>query len=274
MADLFGYVAGIGGHTGTIAACFRGMPTWCKRPTQTINYASCHDNMSLFDRLTLSMPDASEADRIRMNNLAASICMTSQGVPFFQAGEEMLRSKPLGNGEFDHNSYSSPDSVNSLKWNDLNNETYRNVYSYYQGLIAFRQAHPALRMTSPEEVQEKISNLTGLDFNVTGFHIAPGANGDESEIIVIFNPRSEATTVELPEGKWSICVNHEAAGTQALATAEGTATVEAISAMVLVKGEIPAEGNAAAPSLPIIGLAAALLVLAGAGFVIFRKKKH
>jgi len=270
-----GYIAGIGGHTGTIAACFRGLPTWCKSPTQTINYASCHDNMSLFDRLTLSTPDASVKDRIRMNNLAAAIVMTSQGVPFFQAGEEMLRSKPLGNGEFDHNSYSSPDSVNSLKWNDLNDEAYQQVYEYYKGLIALRKAHPALRMTDAQEVSEHIVNLTGLDFNVTGFHITPGANGDESSIVVIFNPRSESTTVTLPEGKWDVYVADTKAGTEVLGPEEGEVSVAPISAMVLIQGGTTAPEAAAADSQgisPVIPIAA-VVAIATAAFVVLRRKK-
>ena len=267
--DERGYVAGIGGHTGTIAACFRGLPTWCKQPTQTINYASCHDNMSLFDRLTQSNPDSSTEDLIRMNNLAAVICMTAQGVPFFQAGEEMLRSKPLPDGTFDHNSYSSPDSVNSLKWNDLNDESYHKVYEYYQGLIAFRKAHPALRMTSADEVNSHIENLTGLDFNVTGFHILPGANGDESELVAVFNPRSEAATVSLPEGKWDIFVDDSHAGTMVVGSAEGEVSVAPISAMVLVK-QAPkaASGNMAIP----MAVAAAAVAAAGAVMLLKRRK--
>ena len=258
-----GYVSGIGGHTGTIAACFRGQPTWCKDPTQTVNYASCHDNMTLFDRLTLSNPDSSREDLIRRNNLAAAIVMTSQGVPFFQAGEELLRSKPLGNGEFDHNSYSSPDSVNNIKWNDLNDEAYLKVFRYYKGLIALRKAHPALRMTDAEEINAKITNLTGLEFNVTGFHIASGANGDESSIVTVFNPRSEATTVTLPEGRWEICVSGDTAGTVSLGTAEGQVTVDALSAMVLVQGgmaeESPAKAGNPSLLLPLAALTAAPL---------------
>jgi len=259
--DERGYVAGIGGHTGTIASCFRGLPTWCKNPTQTINYASCHDNMSLFDRLTQSTPDSSVEDRIRMNNLAAAITMTSQGVPFFQAGEEMLRSKPLPDGSFDHNSYCSPDSVNSLKWNDLNDEAYQKVCRYYQGLIAFRKAHPALRMTSAEDVTGHIENLAGLDFNVTGFRILPGANGEDQEFVMIFNPRREATMVTLPEGNWDIFVNGEAAGLETLGTAETEIQVAPISAMVLVK-QIPRNppNNLLVPGGIALAVAALLLL--------------
>ena len=136
---------------------------------------------------------------------------------------------------YSSNSFCSADSVNSLKWNDLNQAEYQNVYRYYQGLIAFRKAHPALRMVSAEEVGSHIVNLTGLDFNVTGFRILPGANGEENEFVMIFNPRSEATTVALPEGKWEIFVNDKEAGLKVLDCAEGEAAVAPISAMVLVK---------------------------------------
>ena len=266
--DERGYVAGIGGHTGTIAACFRGQPGWCKEPTQSVNYASCHDNMSLFDRLTQSTPDSSMEDRIRMNNLAAAICMTSQGVPFFQAGEEMLRSKPLEDGSFDHNSYCSPDSVNSLKWNDLNEEAYQDVYHYYQGLIAFRKAHPALRMTSAEEVNAHIVNLTGLDFNVTGFHILSGANGEQQDLVVLFNPGKDSTTVTLPEGTWEIFIDADQAGTEALGTAEQEVSVAPISAMVLVKKPEKDAGNGLL--LPAVLLLTAAAVLG----VIWGKKRR
>ena len=230
-----GYAAGAGGFSGNIADCFLGAPAWCKSPTQTINYASCHDNHTLFDRITMSTPDAAFSDLVKMNNLAAAIVMTSQGVPFIHAGEEMLRSKPLEDGSFDHNSYRSPDSVNNLKWADLSHEVYQQTYAYYQGLIAFRKAHPALSMTTAEEVSGKITKLGGLDFNVVGFHIAAGANGEKNELIVVFNPRSEASTVNLPEGEWTIYINGGKAGIEPLGTATGTATAEAISAMVLVK---------------------------------------
>ena len=231
------FLAGKGGYTSTIRDAFMGKATWCKSPTQTVNYASCHDNMTLFDRLTMSCPDSTEEERIRMNNLAAAVYMTSQGIPFVHAGEEMLRSKPMWNGGFDDNSYKSSDKVNSLKWDNLSDPKYQDVVDYYTGLIAFRKAHPALRMTDAAEVEAKITGMPGLDFNVVACHIAAGANGEENEIVAIFNPRRSETTVTLPEGEWNICINAEDAGTASLGTAQGEVTVEATSAMVLVKGD-------------------------------------
>ena len=277
-----GYLAGKGGHTSTIRDAFMGKATWCKSPTQTVNYASCHDNMTLYDRLTMSCPDNTVEERIRMNNLAAAIYMTSQGIPFVHAGEEMLRSKPTWNGGFDDNSYKSSDKVNSIKWDNLNDPVYQDVVDYYTGLIAFRKAHPALRMTSAEEVAAHITPLPGLDFNVVACHIGSGANGEENEIVVIFNPRSSETVVTLPEGSWSICVNADDAGTTSLGTAETEVTVEPISAMVLVKGDLSAAPEEAAESeesgsrflnedLPVI--LGALFAGAIAFFLMRRKQK-
>ena len=280
-ASKTGYAAGAGGFASNVKDSFLGHPTWAQNPSQVVNYVSCHDGLSLFDRLTMSTQDRTLEERVRMNNLAAAIVMTSQGTPFFQAGEEMLRSKPLPEGGFDHNSYKSPDSINSIKWDTLSDPMYQDVVDYYTGLIAFRREHPALRMTTAQEVSEKITQLPDLDFNVLGFHIAKDANGEQNELVIVFNPNAEATTVALPEGSWDIHINGEDAGTRALATAEGTVEVAPISAMVLVlPGEepVPTEPVVADPvpkgndNLWLACAAIGLICGAGCG-VIWKRKK-
>ena len=281
-ASKTGYAAGAGGFASNVKDSFLGHPTWAQNPSQVVNYVSCHDGLSLFDRLTMSTQDRTLEERVRMNNLAAAIVMTSQGTPFFQAGEEMLRSKPLPEGGFDHNSYKSPDSINSIKWDTLSDPMYQDVEDYYTGLIAFRREHPALRMTTAQEVSEKITQLPDLDFNVLGFHIAKDANGEQNELVIVFNPNAEATTVALPEGSWDIHINGEDAGTRALATAEGTVEVAPISAMVLVQpGEepvAPTEPVAADPvpkgndNLWLACAAIGLICGAGCGVLLKRKK--
>ena len=261
-----GYCSGGSGFSGTIVSCFKGLPSWCKSPTQTINYASCHDNHALFDRITMATPDASFEDRVRMNNLAAAIVMTSQGTPLFQAGEEMLRSKPLPDGTFDHNSYKSPDSVNNLKWNDLNEALYQDTYRYYQGLITFRKAHPALRLTDADQVQEAITPITDPNSSVLAFQIDGGVNGEQSEgLFVIFNPKNEATDMALPEGQWTVYINGEDAGVTALDTVEGSVSVDPISAMVLVKdtAQKPADPENNISINPILSRVVAGILIAG-----------
>jgi pullulanase len=92
---------------------YNGAPAgYTADPQENIVYVSAHDNQTLFDAIQAKAPaEASLADRVRMNNLALSIVMFSQGVPFFHAGDDILRSK-----SFDPNSYNSGDWYNKLDW--------------------------------------------------------------------------------------------------------------------------------------------------------------
>ena len=280
-----GYVSGAADLADTVRGCFLGQAgDWCTTPAQSINYASCHDNMTLLDRITRSTPSASREDRIRMNNLSAAIYMTAQGIPFLQAGEEMLRTKIDASGGFVENSYNSPDSVNSIKWDTLEDETYQNVYHYYKGLIAFRKAHAALRLTNADDVNANITSVDGLDENVLAFQINGGVNGETSDgIFVIFNPNSAETSVTLPDGAWDVCVDADHAGTEALTTVAGSVSVEPISAMVLVKSdkepvnstEITSADDSSKKSAVSTGMiiAGVAAVVAGALALFFHKKK-
>ena len=232
-----GFVSGASGLEGTIRMTFMGMAPWCATPAQAINYASCHDNNTLFDRIALSVPDATREDMIRMNNLAAAIYLTAEGIPFMQAGEEMLRTKPNADGSLNENSYNASDAVNSLKWATLEDAEYQDVFAYYQGLIAFRKAHGVLRLTNAEDVKANVFPVDGLPAGVVAFELNGGVNDETADgLFVIFNANNEAQEIELPEGTWDVCVNAEHAGTDSLATiTDGKVTVEPISAMVLVK---------------------------------------
>lgn len=264
-----GYVSGASVGKSQLEKCFTGTPAWTKNPTQCVNYVSCHDNNTLIDRITLSTPDATREERVKMNNLAAAFCLTSQGTPFFQAGEEMLRSKPLPNGGFDHNSYTSSDEINSIKWDNLNEAEYMTTYNYYKGLIAFRKAHPALRLTSGEEAKANITLVEHDNKQLVAFQINGGINGETAEsLFVIFNASAEAVDVTLPEGKWTVYVSGDKAGTEVLGAAEGTVSVEGISAMVLAK-----DGATEKSIIPAIIAGAAALGAAVAGAAILLKKK-
>ena len=100
-----------------------------------------------------------------------------------QAGEEMLRSKPNEKSEtgFDENSYSSPDATNSIKWDNKGNVM--DVYEYYKGLIAFRKAHSALRMTTAAAIQNNLTFMTGLDANVVAYTIQGEVQGETAQNI-------------------------------------------------------------------------------------------
>lgn len=280
-----GYASGKTGMEETLSNCFLGADSWCSSPAQTVNYASCHDNLTLFDHLQTARPEASREELIRMNNLAAAFYMTAQGVPFLQAGEELLRTKVNRDGSFNSNSYNADDQVNCLKWSDLEDEAYAQVFEYYKGLIAFRKAHGALRLTTAQDVASAVSVVSGLDANVMAFDIRGGVNGETAEeLFVIFNANEASTTVALPEGKWNVYVNGEQAGTQALATiSDGSAVVEPVSAMVLVKEDAPvsSQGSAGTDTAEdsgggtgvAAGIAAVAVLACGGAFAVWSSKR-
>lgn len=276
--STIGYVSGETGDEEEVEKCFMGASDWCKSPTQTINYISCHDNMTLIDRITRSTTGASKEDRVKMNNLAAAIYLTAEGTPLMQAGEEFLRTKKNASGGFEENSYASSDSVNSLKWATLEEEEYQNVYQYYKGLIAFRKDHPVLRLTDAKDVAAHVTPVEGLDANVTAFDITGGVNGETADnMYVIFNPNQEETKVTLPDGTWSVYINSEKAGTESLGEISGEATVDPISALVLIKsGDETVKASSTGKKgfgKVLAGVGAAVAGGAVAGIVIAKKRK-
>ena len=171
---------------------------YASQPTQMIAYVSCHDDMCLVDRLKASIPKISEEELIRLDLLAQTVVMTSQGVPFMLSGEEMLRDK-----KGVHNSYESPDEINHLDWRNL--ERHPEVMEYYSNLIAMRKAHPAFHMGNADMVRENL-NFLPIKQNFVAFHIngrnVPGEKW--GDIYVAFNANKIARSLEVPNGTYSI----------------------------------------------------------------------
>ena len=223
-----GFVSGAYADPAALEASFMGLPALASQPYQCVNYVSCHDNHTLFDRLALAAPEASEEDRIRMNNLAAAFSILSQGVPFLQAGEELLRTKPGRKGTFDHNSYRSSDRVNSLKWLPETPKIQKTI-AYYQGLFALRKAHSCLRLQTREEVLKAVHPIRYPNPHAIAFRV----ESREKELFILFNSDNRAVTAPLPQGNWDILVLGDRAGTESLGTASDTLPVPAISTLVL-----------------------------------------
>ncbi|MEL6864521.1 MAG: type I pullulanase [Bacteroidota bacterium] len=174
---------------------------WAAEPSQCINYVSCHDNHTLYDRLINSVPKASERKRIQHHLLANTIVLTSQGVPFLHAGVEMLRTK---GGE--ENSYKSPDTLNQLVWTRKNQ--YFDAFQYYKGLVQLRKNHPAFRMPTTAMIQEHLRFLDVPDEMVIGYEIGDHANGDAwKKILVLLNGSTDAKRIDLPKGDWTMVLN-------------------------------------------------------------------
>ena len=228
-----GFVTGEESNKDLLESCFMGAPGWAVHPYQSVNYVSCHDNHTLFDRISLCAPEASPEELAKRNNLAAAFTLLSLGVPFFQAGEEMLRTKPSKKHKFDHNSYRSPDRVNALKWDTLDQEFYQKNVAYYKGLIAFRKAHPSLRIGTREEALKKVHPIRYPNPHVTAYRVEE----DKQELLLIFNADTRPVHAPLPAGSWDITILDDVAGIQTLAAAEGTVQVPALSTMALVQNK-------------------------------------
>ena len=199
-------------------------------PGQSVNYVESHDNMTLVDKITASVIDAKPADIAQLSQLAASIALLSQGMPFIQAGQEFLRSKGG-----DTNSYKSSDLVNSLKWGTQSANAA--TVKYYKGLIALRKAHPAFRMATTDLVKKNLKFLTSpegtIAYSINGSDVKDSA----STIVVVHNANTTAQTITLPKsGSWSVLVEAGRAGTTVLRKITGgSVTVEARSTLVITQ---------------------------------------
>ncbi len=203
---------------------------YATEPTQMIAYVSCHDDMCLVDRLKASIKDITIDELIRLDLMAQTVVMTSQGVPFMLSGEEMLRDK-----KGVHNSYESPDSINHLDWNNL--ERYPQVMEYYKNLIALRKAHPAFHMGSADMVRRNLDFLPTenclVAYHINGSNVPGEQWGD---IYVAFNSHKRARTIQVPEGTYTVVCRNikcDANGIATVKTKGGKVTVPAQSALII-----------------------------------------
>lgn len=199
-------------------------------PEMIVNYVSCHDDLTLTDKLAASMPGSTEAERQRAARLAQTIVFTSQGTPFMFAGEEIFRDK-----RGVHNSYKSPDSINAIDW-ELKTHN-RDQFDYYRELIKLRKAHPAFRMTSARDIARNIVFDKTEGDNLISYSIRNHANGDEwNEIKLVFNGSTEPRVVKIPKGDWTIVARDGKIAADGLGLSKGgKVTVEPTSALILAR---------------------------------------
>jgi len=174
---------------------------WSPSPLQSLNYVSCHDNYTLYDKLKLSRPDASLSELARMVCLAGAVLLTSQGIPFMHAGVEMLRTK-RGNG----NSYKSGDEINQLDWSRKAMFSY--VFDYLRKLISIRKNHPAFRLNQTDQIKKHLTFSKHYMPGVVAYEISENANGDDWRFIqVIFNNNPHPIVFSVEKRKWKEIAN-------------------------------------------------------------------
>jgi pullulanase-type alpha-1,6-glucosidase len=215
---------------------YNGQPAgYAADPAETVSYVDAHDNETLYDSLAFKLPTGtSMADRVRMNTVSLSTVALSQGVVFWHAGTDLLRSKSL-----DRNSYDSGDWFNRVDWQRRENTFGSGLplradneakWSYMRPLLAdpaldpgpaamdaahaaaqdllrIRMSSPLFRLGSLEAIQDKVSFLDA-EPGVVAMLIDDTAGTDADEerdaILVVFNASPEAQSVTGTGGGWTL----------------------------------------------------------------------
>lgn len=194
-------------------------------PQENVVYVSAHDNETLWDILQLkSSSELTLSERVRMHNLALSLVAFSQGVPFFHAGDDLLRSKSL-----DRNSYNSGDWFNKLDWTyETNNWGVglpgegRDKWDIFRPLLAnpalkpgraeisfaaasfrevlkIRKSSPLFRLRSAEAVRRCVSFLNTGPGQIPGLIVMQLTDANNLDplytaIVVLFNASPQPVT--------------------------------------------------------------------------------
>lgn len=228
-AVRFGIVGGIDHPQVVNDSIKTTFKSWNSSPQQFISYVSSHDDLCLTDRFRASVPGASMQELSAWQKLAETAILTSQGVPFLFAGDEVMRSK-----QGVANSYNRGDSINAINWGLKT--VHRDVFDYVKGMIALRKGHPAFRMGNPDLIRRHLEFIHVPATNVVAFRLKGNPCGDHwLNTIVILNARTEPIKVQIPDGKyWVACRDGRVDLVLGLGVIQGNeVTVSPVSALII-----------------------------------------
>ncbi|MDC1106627.1 type I pullulanase [Prolixibacteraceae bacterium] len=171
---------------------------WAEKPTQVINYFSCHDDYTIYDKLKMVLPFEKEGLLIKRVQLAMAINMLSQGIPFFHSGVELLRTK-----KGIRNSYNAPDFINQVTWSSKKGSIAQ-LSKYIKHLIQLRKAVGAFRLQTQEDIAHNLIFMEEYHQGIVGFILRHKDKHSVfgHKLLVVFNNNSEAITVDIPKANW------------------------------------------------------------------------
>lgn len=120
-----------------------------KKPSQSINYVECHDNLTFFDKLRQDLGDIETEEQVKYAILSLGLVVLSLGIPFIQAGQELLRSK-----RGIDNTYNLGMEINGLSYEKI--EEYQIIINALKYFINFRQKEALYKLNNPEIIEEKL----------------------------------------------------------------------------------------------------------------------
>jgi len=184
-------------------------------PAESINYTACHDGLTTYDAIQAWAAAGTYDNLPQVAMFAGGILATSQGIPFYFSGDEMLRTIPSYSPSPNTNvaeycanhDFADTSSFGSINvwwpWKVLNN----NTYNYFKKMINMRTQHPAFSMSTWNEINSNVSTFqaanapgysnqngtavysNSLNVNVVGAVINGSAVNDSwTNIILIYNP--------------------------------------------------------------------------------------
>ncbi len=221
--DRFGNIV----RAGDVDYPGQGGAGYTSDPQEIINYAAAHDNETLFDINQYKLPRATSAeDRVRMVNLGNSIIALSQGVPFFHAGQDMLRSKSMDRNSFNSGDWFNildftftdngwgrglpPFGDNSGNWDeqrdllgdasiDVDESFMDDAARHMRAMLRIRNSLDVFRLQTGDEVNDSVAfHNTGPD-QIPGVIAMSLSGSGGMEAVVVFNASTEAHTVTIAE---------------------------------------------------------------------------
>ena len=209
-----GFVTGHFGRTQEVLERMASIDNFNERtyrnPCEFVIYDSCHDNLTLFDKLRKSRPDLSIPEVAALVKCCHFLVSLSQGIPFFHSGEEFCRTK-YGQS----NSYQSGDLYNAIDWG--RKDTFAEVFRYLRGLLAIRKTYSLLRPKDGETLARQVYFLEKWD---EGFAYALKGKGKENSILIGIHLGASERTIAIPPGDWEIYANPLTAGEDLLGIAK------------------------------------------------------
>lgn len=281
----YGVVGGVT-HNQVNPSLLSHQKAWHTQPGKTINYVTAHDNNTLHDKLYQTNESTNQLHLIdEMLMQAYAVLLTSQGVAFMHAGDEILRSKPAqdGNG-FDHNSYESPDSVNQIRWDQKGKHI--DVHQFLSGLIDIRKHYPELRLSTQETIQANVA----FHYEDYDYALVYTISGD-NHLLVMHNTNTNPIKVVLPGSLgYDLIANHQQASLETIQSFKAGEPVllKPHESMILVQNKTNDTYEGHIPKSPItvitkpssnmmvwwiIGGGIILVTALGVTLIILKKKK-
>lgn len=196
-----GYIDGADYNRQNFINGLLGSPhSFAAKPDETINYITAHDNLALWDAISLSRPKATLADHKKSLVLAQAALLLAQGIPFLEGGAELGRTKG-GNP----NSYNSGDSVNQFDWK--RGLEFQDTAQTLKQLVKIRKDHPVFRLATAAQIKSQVTVLPWQDLpenTVALLYDGKPSHDSWSKTLVIFHNGVHPTSLNLPPGHWTL----------------------------------------------------------------------